>query len=154
MGLISTGLGFTKQTGELSQVYCIPQDKTEMRIRWRFLSEEFREFCGTQYQDTFHATLTVNEGTVDEAVITIKKAMVDDLCHPEDCSGCGNQYDLLEEACIAFDQGGVWATRWQETPVDVSAFAGAGPVTLRLFTTDAGDSIFDTAILLDDIRFK
>ena len=34
------------------------------------------------------------------------------------------------------------------------ALAGAGAVTLRFFATDKGDSIYDTAILLDTVKFK
>ena len=154
MGLISTGLGFTQASGELSQEFCIPEGISQIRVSWRFLSEEFREYCGFAYQDTFHATLTLNEGQSNEQIISIQKSTVDSLCYPEDCSGCGDQFGGLEEACVAFDQGGVWATPWRETVADISAFAGAGPVVLRFFATDIGDSGFDTAILLDDIRFE
>ena len=53
MGVISTGLGFTVQTGEISQNFCIPGDKSGFKFYWKFFSEEFKEWCGSAYQDTF-----------------------------------------------------------------------------------------------------
>jgi len=78
---------------------------------------------------------------------------VDDLCKTSDCTGCGAQYVGLIPSDVSFDQGGVYNTQWQEESVNVSSFAGKLPVTLRLFTTDAGDSIYDTVILVDSIQF-
>ncbi|MBR57759.1 MAG: hypothetical protein CMH54_06845 [Myxococcales bacterium] len=152
MGLLSTGLGFTKQTGELSQRFCIPKDKTELRVRWRFMSEEFPDFCGSIFQDEFRATLESDLGEMD-----VVNVWVDSLCQPSLCpftEACGIHYVGLDQACVAFDQGDVWTTPWREAVVDVTPFAGQGPTTLRLFASDQGDSIYDTVILVDDIRFK
>ena len=152
MGLLSTGLGFTKQTGELSQRFCIPKDKTELRIRWRFMSEEFPDFCGSIFQDEFRATLEGDLGEMD-----VVNVWVDSLCQPSLCpftEACGIHYVGLDQACVAFDQGDVWTTPWREAVIDITPFAGEGPTILRLFASDQGDSIYDTVILLDDIRFK
>ena len=59
--------------------------------------------------------------------------------------------DLVFESA---DNDGVWNTQWREVKVDVSSFAGQGPVTLRFCTSDKADSIFDTAVLVDDIQFE
>ena len=149
MGLISTGMGFTTQTGELSQKFCIPKDKTELRVRWRFLSEEFLEFCGSQFQDVFKATIESDTNELD-----VEHVWVDSLCPANECTGCGDHFVGMDPACVSFDVGGVHTTPWRESAVDVTAFAGKGPVTLRLYASDAGDSIYDTVILLDDIRFQ
>jgi len=148
MGLISTGMGFTPQVGELYQTFCVPEDKFEMSFYWKFYSEEFKEWCGSSYQDTFQGTL---EG--DEGMITFVDANVDALCPPEECFGCGGQYDGLIQSDVIFDQGGVWNTHWRKASNNVQALAGAGAVTLRFFSTDMGDSIYDTVILLDTIKF-
>ena len=37
---------------------------------------------------------------------------------------------------------------------EVRDLAGAGPVTLRLSVQDSGDSLFDTAVLLDAIEVR
>lgn len=184
MGLISTGLGFTLETGTLEQSFCIPADKVQVELYWRFFSEEFKEFCGSQFQDTFQAVLVGGEGQ-----LTLVDARVDDLCGYQDgscgscpnpspcdleCAGqsgcavpegggacvgtyncdCGKYFVGLTPSDISFDQGGVFNVLWQRTVKNVQALAGSGKVTLRLFATDTGDSVFDTAILIDAIKFK
>lgn len=149
MGIISTGLGYTPQTGEIFQTFCIPDDKIEMSFYWKYYSEEFKEWCGSIYQDTFEGKL---EG--DDGQITFVEASVDNLCPPQECSGCGGQYDGLIQSDVSFDQGDCWMTHWRKAAANVMALAGKGAVTLRFFATDKGDSIYDTAILIDTVKFK
>lgn len=184
MGLLSTGLGFTVQTGTLEQDFCIPEDKSSVEIYWKFFSEEFKEYCGSAYQDTFQAVLTGAGGQ-----LTLVDVKIDDLCgygdgscgscpNPTSCSvncmgGGGCEYDENTGTCsgsypcecgkyfigltpsdVNFDQGGVFNVLWQKTTKNVKALAGAGKVNLRLYATDTGDSIFDTVILVDSINFN
>ena len=149
MGIISTGMGYTPQTGEIFQTFCVPEDKMEMNFYWKYYSEEFKEWCGSTFQDTFEATLEGEDG-----MVTFVNASVDDLCPPQECVGCGGQYDGLIQADVAFDQGDAWMTHWRKAAGNVMALAGAGAVTLRFFATDKGDSIYDTAILIDTVKFK
>jgi hypothetical protein len=149
MAIISTGLGYTPQVGEYFQTFCIPPDKIEMCFYWKYYSEEFKEWCGSVYQDTFEATLESDDG-----MVTCVDASVDDLCPPQECSGCGALYDGLIPADVIFDQGDVWMTYWRKACCNIMALAGAGSVDLRFFSTDKGDSIYDTAILIDAIKFK
>lgn len=149
MALISTGLGFTPQVGEIYQTFCVPEDKMSMSFYWKYFSEEFKEFCGSSYQDTFEATL---EG--DEGQVTFVNVMVDDLCPVGECDGCGSQYDGLSNAEVSFDRGDVWMTQWRKAEKNIMALAGKGSATLRFFSTDKGDSIYDTVILIDAINFQ
>ena len=149
MAVLSTGLGYTQQTGELNQAFCIPEGVQKVSVFWKFFSEEFLEWCGSIYQDAFRMTLETSQGQ-----ITLVDANVDDLCAPSECVGCGGQYVGLIPSDVSFDQGGVYNTQWLELTKDIGALAGAGPVTLRLFTTDQGDSIYDTVILVDSIKFE
>jgi hypothetical protein len=64
---------------------------------------------------------------------------------------CGTAYKGLQEADVSFDQGGVYMTPWVKSSGPVNAFAGNGNVTFKYFTSDVGDSIFDTAVLVDAI---
>jgi len=149
MGLLSTGMGYTPQLGEIAQTFCIPEDQMEVSFYWKFFSEEFKEWCGSIFQDTFEATLEADDGQ-----ITVVSASIDELCPPQECAGCGSQYDgLIQSACV-FDQGDVWNTQWRKATSNVMALAGKGPVTMRFFATDKGDSIYDTVILFDAIKFK
>ena len=163
MGIISTGLGFTTQTGSLEQPFCVDQGASEMCFHWKFYSEEFLEWCGSAYMDRFTATLA---GSINGAqkTLTMVDVWIDPLC-PYDCGGknpcqagspsckCGQQWKGLAPADVSFDQGGVYMTLWQTHCHDITAFSGKR-VTLKFFTTDKGDSIYDSAILVDDVTTK
>ncbi|MCC6623966.1 MAG: hypothetical protein IT385_22100 [Deltaproteobacteria bacterium] len=186
MGLVSSGLGYSVETGRLTQDFCIPEGRTTLTLWWRFYSEEFKEWCGDEdFQDSFRATLEDAAG----GTLPLVTVAVDDLCQYEDgtcaacpapvacdaacfaqdgcfltsdeaaCTGsfacqCGRYFEGLAESDIGFDRGGVWRTQWRKTVVDVSALAGRGPVTLALEVQDSGDSSFDTAILIDEIKVE
>lgn len=147
MGIISTGLGYTQQTGEVKQKFCIPPGKTKFSMWWKYYSAEFEEFCGSQYQDQFLAKFEAVIGG-KAANKTVVDAKIDNLCKN------GNQYKGLTPADLNFDQPGVFMTPWVNSTVDISPFAGNGNVTLRFFTTDAGDGIYDTAIVVDNLEFE
>lgn len=156
MGIISTGLGFTTKTGSLSQTFCVPAGATEMVFYWKYYSEEFVEFCGTAYQDAFEAVMTTSDG--DEYPVV--KLTVDDLCAADDgkCEEgqCGSQYVGLEPSDVEFDRGDTHMTDWQKAVFPLDAFDSERntPVTVTFFCTDTGDSIFDTAVLVDSVSFR
>lgn len=141
MGIISTGLGFTVQMGSLSQNFCVPADATTLSLYWNFLSEEFLEWVGSQYQDYFQITLVDDVG--NENILFYKT--IDNI---------NDQYGVFYVSPeIVFDQGDVYGTGWQFVSFDISEYAGQG-VTLILSSGDVGDSIYDTVILLDDISIQ
>jgi len=56
---------------------------------------------------------------------------------------------------MCFDRCDVWSTGWQPQSIDISGIAAANqnkPVTIKFSAGDVGDSIFDSAILLDAIK--
>ena len=137
MALVSTGLGLTTQSGSFAQDICLPPlppGKTKMTLQydWNFFSEEFLEYCGSQYQDFFEVTYGDN---------VLQFTKVDDLC---------NEGGLIHDD-IAFDKGDVYRTGWRTQSVDMTAFAGS-TATLTFAAGDVGDSIYDTAILVDNAR--
>jgi hypothetical protein len=159
MGIISTGLGFTDQNGSLEQAFCVQPGASKICYYWKFYSEEFIEYCGSSYMDRFTVTLTGKQGK-----LTMTDVWIDPLC-PYDCGGkspcqpgspsckCGSQWKTLDPADIIFDQGGVYMTPWQKECKDVTPFAGKR-VDLKFFATDKGDSIFDTAVLVDEVTIE
>lgn len=138
MGIISTGLGYTTETGSISQSFCVPADATTLSLNWNFLSEEFLEYVGSQYQDYFQISLVDDQGI--ETVLFYKTIDIINAEYPP----------FLVSPDIVFDQGDVYGTGWQYSSFDISSYAGQG-VTLVLKSGDVGDSIYDTVILLDDI---
>jgi hypothetical protein len=161
MGIISTGLGFTTTSGQIEQSVCLPPNATALSFAWNFSSEEFIEYCNSSFDDQFVVELESGDTTH-----TLLQTGVNVLC--------ANEGQGLMQTSLAFDAslppctptsgagystGGndcrVWSTGWIQQSVDVSGIAaGAGGegVKLRFRATDVGDSIFDSAILLDDIR--
>jgi len=149
MAIVSTGLGYTEQTGAIEQTFCIPEGVSQFSFFWKYYSEEFREWCGSQYQDTFKVDLIASNGKEHHVV----NLAVDDLCAPEDCFGCGSEFVGLVPSDVQFDQGDNHMTDWQKAIFNVSGFT-SDQATLRIFCTDKGDSIYDTAVLVDSIIFE
>ena len=139
MALVSTGLGLTTQSGSFAQDVCLPPlppgaTKMTLTYDWNFFSEEFLEYCGSQYQDFFRVSFGDTE---------LQKTKVDDLCNDPNVT--------LVQADVAFDQGDVYMTGWIPQSVDVTALAGT-TATLTFAAGDVGDSIYDTVILVDNVN--
>ncbi len=149
MGIISTGLGFTTSTGKIVQTFPIKQGQSTLTVKWNFLSEEFLEYIGSQFQDYFEIAIKPAGGT---EVVLLRKtidALATDFGATDSTAGT-----LVKVSPgIVFDRGGVYMTDWQTTQLSVTPYAGKR-VTLTLRAGDVGDSKFDTAILLDDISVK
>jgi hypothetical protein len=135
MALVSTGLGLTRASGSFAQPVCLPAlppGTTQMTLSydWNFFSEEFLEYCGSQFQDSFEVSFGTN---------SLQSSKIDDLC------------SVVMPDPIDFDRGDVHTTGWVTQTVDVTAFAGTSD-TLRFAAADVGDSIYDSAILVDRVR--
>ena len=139
MGIISTGLGFTTTTGSITQSVCFAPSQSWLSFDWNFLSEEFLEYCNSSFDDAFH--VEVCRGTNCNRVF---EASVNDLCENP---------NVLTKESIGFDRGDVYGTGWRNQRINVSEYSDGG-AELRFFSTDVGDSVYDTAILLDEINVE
>jgi hypothetical protein len=140
MGIISTGLGYTTATGSISQAFRVSAADSLLTIRWNFLSEEFLEYVGSPYQDYFRVSLQHAGGTV----VPFQRNI--DQFH--------GQFALTAVSPgIVFDQGGVYMTGWRTITVDLKPYRGK-VVTLVFAAGDVGDSIYDSAVLLDDVTVQ
>jgi hypothetical protein len=141
VGIVSTGLGYTDSSGSFSQTFCIPEGTKTLSFDWNYISAEFMSYCGTQYQDTLVVAV------IDEAggETRLFERTVDSLCGMVGASSA----NIPQEG----DPDGTYATGWQSiASLDVSAWAGTDKdVTLVFGATDVGDSIYDTAILIDNV---
>ncbi len=157
MGIISTGLGFTTATGSIFQTFTVKNTESTLTVKWNFLSEEFLEYIGSQFQDYFRIIIKTPEG---QEIVLLNKT-IDGIA-----ADFGASYDgttdpptaipgnlISVSPGIVFDRGGVYMTDWQTSTFDVTAYRGKR-ITLILAAGDVGDSIYDTAILLDDISIK
>jgi hypothetical protein len=156
MGIISTGLGFTTLMGDLSQSFTVPANANEISLKWNFLSEEFLEFIGSRFQDRFQVVM-VSEDFGEEILLNKSIDVIAaefGASKPTTEIPEGIPGDLISVSPdIVFDKGGVFMTGWQSSSFNISKYRGKC-VTLILRCTDVGDSIYDTAILLDDIKIN
>jgi hypothetical protein len=132
MAVVSSGLGHTTEYGEFAQKFCLPADAKSITFDWNFYSAEFKDFCDSSFDDTFQVTIDYVE---------VFKTSVNILC--------ANQDALIETQPID-DHGDCFKTGWINTSVDVSGYAGED-VTLTFSVLDKGDTIYDTATLVDNI---
>lgn len=158
MGIISTGLGFTTATGKIYQTFTVRQNQSTLTVKWNFLSEEFLEFINSSFQDYFTVTIKDDKG----AETVLLSRTIDGIAAD---FGAKKYYDennvlVLEPGNlkkvspgIKFDRGDVYMTDWQTSTFNVGAFKGKR-ITLSLSAGDVGDSIYDTAIILDDISLQ
>ena len=136
MGIVSTGLGYTEKYGRIAQSFKVTSENT-LSIKWNFLSEEFLEYVGSIYQD--YLNISITDGSQTKMLFS---KTIDDFA---------NQYTLTQVSpTIVFDRGDVYMTGWQTSTFDISQFHGK-TVTLIIETGDIGDSIYDSATLLDEI---
>jgi hypothetical protein len=155
-GLISTGLGLSLDLGSTEQNFCLPKTPTTLKFDWNFNSEEFVEWCDSDFDDKLEVLLKTSSGTH-----TLFKRGVNELC------------GMVSRSSLSFDQSGpdcyvgqdgygtggndcaVWTTGWKSESIDLSSFASASSgkgVTLQFKADDIGDSAFDTAIAIDNIQ--
>jgi hypothetical protein len=148
MGIISTGLGFTKDFGTIYQDVTIPGDKSVLELSYNFLSEEFLDYIGTQYQDGFRVAVKPSFGPVEP----LYQRSIDDIA-AELGATKSNQGQLIRTPDIYFDQGEVYMTGFRTISIDVSAYQGQC-ITLLFQCWDVGDSLYDSAVLLDAITYR
>ena len=147
MGIISTGLGYTTSSGSISQCMTVDNTQSTLTIRWNFLSEEFLEWINTQFQDYFRIVLTKQDGT--EEILFSKT--IDEMAAMFGATQQNPGQLIAVSPNIVFDQGGVYMTDWYTSTFDITTYRGQ-IIVIKLVCGDVGDSIYDTAILLDEIK--
>lgn len=125
----------------LAQTFRVPAGVTLLSFDFKFVSEEFPEWVGSQYNDAFTAVITTPNGdqTIAETSVNVAQNvnLIGDCGFPAGDNTCGQ-------------------TGWLQGNVNLSAFSGiAAPVTMNIVFSalDAGDNIYDTHVLVDNIRF-
>ncbi len=143
MADVNTGSNAVGGVGSgLKQKFKVPAGVTTLTFDFDFISEEFPEFVGTPFDNSFRAVITTDTNQLTFAEVSVNQAvdvkMIGDCGFPGGDETCGH-------------------TGWLEGSVDLSAYAGTNtPITVELLFSaiDAGDNIYDTHVLIDNIRFS
>jgi hypothetical protein len=140
MSIISTGLGaVTDSSSEMAQTFAIPAGVTTLSFDYNVVSEEPMEWVGSSYDDQFEAALISPFG----GTTIIAQESVN-----------GSVWTQVTGINFYGGDSTTFMTGWKKVNFDVSAYAGQGAVTLKLRTWDRGDSIYDTAALIDNVVLK
>jgi hypothetical protein len=133
MAMISSGDGsIGGSSSALEQTFTVPLGATTLTLHYNFVSEEYPEFVGSDFNDVFLATLHTPNGSREIAFEEVNNA---------------NFYEVEGIPCGSGDC--TWGqTGWLEASIDVAQWAGTDD-TLSLTVHDVGDTIYDTIVLLD-----
>ena len=125
-------------TASLNITLLVPQGANSLSFDFRFLSEEFPEWVGSEYNDFFYCYFTNSTGTYQIAfdsngnIINVNNNFFNPDLYP-----IGTKYDGT-------------TTRLTST---VNVTAGE-TVSLCFMVGDASDGVYDTAVFLDNVRFN
>jgi len=133
MAMITSGTGAIGGTSSaLQQSFIVPENATTLTLKYNFVSDEYPEYVGTQFNDVFSATLITPNGSNEIAFESVNTATFQSV------SGLS----------------GTWGqTGWIEKSIDVSQWAGTSD-TLTITVHDVGDSSVDSMVLVDDVAFN
>jgi len=108
-----------------------------LRLDFDFVSEEILNFWGSEFDDTLVFNIMANGQTHEVFRTSVNRI-------PRD-RWVDTGYDLFPGGDITAHHIG-----WTELSIDISAF---NSFVLEVRIWDVGDSEFDSAVLLDNIRF-
>jgi len=140
MAIISTGLGSVNDSNSsIKQEFYVPTGVTNLSFDYNVVSEEPTEWVGSIYDDRFEALLSSSNG----GTVTISYESI-------------NTSSWTQVSGIDFYEGDstTYMTGWKHVTYDVSSFINNGSVTLTFHTWDNGDSVYDTAVLIDNVRLE
>lgn len=140
MVIISTGLGSVNSSNSsIEQFITFPEGAKTLSFTYNVVSEEPMEWVGSMFDDKFEATFTTEDG---QTIVLAKESINTSTWHP--VSG------------IDFYGGDstTYMTGWKTVRYDVTGLSGSGKIRFRFHVWDVGDSAYDTAALIDDIRIS
>ena len=128
MCIISTGLGSVNDSNSsINQTIKVTPNMKNLVFDYNVISEEPMEYVGSTFDDTF-----VVKQVVYESVNSSSWTAVDGI-------------DFLGGDDTTYHTG------WKTKELDLSSYVNTS-ITLTFWTYDKGDSIYDTATLIDNIH--
>jgi hypothetical protein len=152
MAMLSTGPGSVSDRGTLRRTVQVPtndlrttdpsrplQAYLSLTLRYNYLSSEYPNFIGTQFNDLFTVDLELPSGErlriVDESVNTTEWTLIPGIDFP---SGDGT----------------VGQSGWRTASALIPALSLRGATTFDIVVRDQGDRIYDSVALIDDISVR
>jgi hypothetical protein len=130
----------------------LPEGVNRLSFAYNFLTAEFPEFIGKQYNNTFIALLTDNAGAREIARADVNSS---NFAPASASIAAGSGFDIFTEAPVSMDdtfyttgQPDAGLTGFQSASVSV---AGGGTVVLEFSIEDLGDGVLDSSVILDNL---
>jgi len=139
MGYCSTGPAGDQSGATLQHCFEVQPGVTSLPIKfeYNFITEEFPEWVGTQFDDFMNITITAPDGTVTNLAAESVNASLFVPIGGMDFPGG----DLT-----------VGHTNWQTAMATIAVTSGPGQYIIDI--SDTGDDIYDSVVLIDNIRLK
>ena len=142
MAIISTGVGSGEsdhagatEGSTIYQRFRIPESAETLSFSYNVVSEEPMEYVDSEYDDTFFAAIDIEEDSVELAKETVNTSV----------------WKKVENIDFAGGDDTVYETGWTTINYDVTELRGK-VVTLKFVVFDKGDSVYDTAVLIDNVN--
>lgn len=134
---------------QLALTLNVPANSSSVSFDWKFYSEEFPEFVGSAFNDAFLVESGSSNYVLSGANITAPNNVAFDQ---------NNQLiSVNTSGFLAMTAGEASGTTYDAATPKLTTVApvapGATTVTLIFSVFDMGDSIYDTAVLLDNVKF-
>ena len=149
MAIITTGVGSASTTSildgtagtegsYLAQKFIVPSDATKLTFNYNFISEEPMEYVGSIFNDAFGIRISQNgTAALDEILESINEST----------------WTVINNIDFAGGDSTVYETTWKSVEIDVSACQGS-TITLYFIIYDVGDSIYDSACVIDNVKLS
>lgn len=142
MGVISSGFGSQNDetTSCIYQTILVPEDASTISFTYDVVSEEPMEYVNSVFNDTFDFEILNLDGEVLDTLAT--ESVNDSTWYAVD----GIDFPGGDET--------TFHTRWQSVTSDAISKYRSQLVVIRAIVRDAGDSIYDTAALIDSVEIN
>lgn len=142
MGYASTGPSGDQVAATLEKTFTIQSGVSSIPIKfeYNYVAEEYPEWVGSIYDDALRITLTAPNGT--ETVIAAESVN-------------GSSFTMYTDSPAIDFPGGdstVGQTGWKTASATIPVTQGSGQYKINI--TDAGDDIYDSVVLIENIRLK
>ncbi|MBI5931910.1 MAG: choice-of-anchor L domain-containing protein [Chloroflexi bacterium] len=154
-GSLSTTLGGLNNSSgndmvQLTLRLRVPPGTRYLAVDWKFLSEEYAEFVGGSFNDSFLMETPTSNFIISSNTITAPNNYAFD--------NTGQRVSINTTGVTGMSAGNAFGTTYDGgtqimTSVAPIIPAGTTEITLIFTVMDIGDSLYDTAVFLDNFRF-
>ena len=148
-GFVHTGLGATSDQGSMLQtVLPIKNSSAVFTARYNFVTTEFPQFLGSQFNDSFVIKIEDIESGATKVLASFSGSL-NTLFDPNDPVVQNLPAEFLDMVASGGGQ-----TDWVTESSDQIALKSGGKYRIYIDVKDVGDKIYDSALLIDKVSLR